>query len=121
MATVLIVDDLEDYALVAAVLLRHWGHDVQVAGDAVEALDACRRNRPDVVLLDLTLPGMNGYDLAKQLRDEFGAATPRLIAVSGLSQPNDIRRSADVGIEAHFIKPVDFGQLKACIDGDSEQ
>jgi CheY-like chemotaxis protein len=119
MANVLIVDDFADYAKTAATLLRQAGHSVQVASSGEEALDACRQRRPDAVLLDIELPRMSGHDLAKCLHDEFGAATPRLIAITGYSKRDDRRLSANAGIDMHFVKPVDFNHLRAILDKPS--
>jgi CheY-like chemotaxis protein len=116
MARILIVDDFADFAKTAATLLRQSGHTVTVANSGEEALDACRRQRPDAVLLDIELPRMNGYDLAKNLRDEFGAATPRLIAITGNGRDDDRRHSANAGIDVHLVKPVDFNSLREMLD-----
>jgi two-component system, sensor histidine kinase len=113
---VLIVEDFADCAKTTATLLRHLGHSVQIASNGPTALAACRADRPDAVLLDIGLPGMSGYDFAKSLRAELGAATPPLIAVTGYGQTCDRQRSADVGIDVHLVKPVDFNELKAVLE-----
>ena len=76
-----------------------------------EALAACRQQRPDAVLLDIGLPGMSGFEVAKQLRDEFGSATPFLVAVTGYGRVGDYRQSAAAGIDVHLVKPVDMNEL----------
>ena len=115
MAAILLVDDFDDYAETLAFMLRHWGHTVEVARTGAEAI--VRRDRPDVVLLEIGLPDMTGYNVAKRLREEFGAATPRLIAVTGYGQPNDVRRCHEAGFERHLLKPVDPNELRAVIEG----
>jgi CheY-like chemotaxis protein len=114
---ILIVEDFADCARTTATLLRHLGHSVQIAGNGPAAPDACRSDRPDAVLLDLGLPGMSGYDFASSLRAELGAATPPLIALTGYGQTSDRQRSADVGIDIHLVKPVDFNELKTVLEG----
>ena len=113
--SILLAEDFDDCATTTAALLRHFGHTVRVTRDGTETIDACRVELPDVVLLDIGLPKMNGYDVAIRLREEFGAATPRLIALTGYGQPADQRRSAELGIETHLIKPVDMSELNSLL------
>jgi CheY-like chemotaxis protein len=108
---ILLVEDFADCAAVTAVVLRQFGYTVQVACNGPEALAACRLERPDAVLLDIGLPGMSGFEVAKQLRDEFGSATPFLIAVTGYGRMGDYRQSATAGIDVHLVKPVDMNEL----------
>ena len=96
-------------------MLRHSGHAVRVTRDGRDTIAACRVERPDVVLLDFGLPKLNGHDIAVRLREEFGAATPRLIALTGCGQSADRRRSAELGIEADLIRPVDMSELNALL------
>jgi two-component system CheB/CheR fusion protein len=109
---VLVVDDELDLALTLAELLRTQGHEVEVAHDGQAALDCASSFAPDVVLLDLGLPGMNGYELARRLRERLGAA-PRLVAVSGY--PRDDRRTREAGFDDHVIKPPTPEQLAAVL------
>ena len=110
---ILMVDDNEDAAELLATSLRERGHRVHVALDPVEALEAVRREAPDVAFLDIGLPVMDGYELAEQLRAELGARCPRLIAITGYGQENDRKRSAAAGFALHLVKPV---QLAAVLD-----
>lgn len=113
---VLVVDDNRDAAELLAEVLQAVGHEVMVAGDAAEALGLVRGAfKPDVAVLDIGLPVMDGYGLASRLQAELGAAAPRLIAVSGYGQQRDRERSAQAGFAAHFVKPVDLQQLLALI------
>lgn len=73
MTKVLIVDDLVDYTRCAATIFRRWGYEVQVANSGPEAFDACRRDKPDVILLDIGMPGVTGYEVTIQLREVFAA------------------------------------------------
>ena len=108
---ILLVEDYPDCAAMTAVVLNQYGYTVRVARNGSDALAACRQQRPDAVLLDIGLPGMSGFEVAKQLRDEFGPATPYLVAVTGYSRPTDFRQSAAAGIDVHLVKPVDMNEL----------
>jgi len=103
---VLVVDDNVDAAISLEVLLRHMGHEVRVAHDGAAALGAAQAFQPDVVFLDIALPGMSGYDVAKSLRDAATGVT-RIVALTGYSQQDDVRRSREAGFDAHLVKPVD--------------
>lgn len=104
---VLVVDDNIDAAHSLATLLRLGGHDVQVAHDGGEALQMATAQQPEVVVLDIGLPVMNGFDVAKRLRQQRGdAKTPLLVALTGWGQPEDRERSFEAGFDAHLVKPV---------------
>ncbi len=108
---VLIVEDNKDGADSLAMLLSQIGHQVQIAHTGSEALQTAIALRPEVVLLDIGLPGMNGYDLAKQLRGlpDFGSTV--LIAMTGYGQEDDKQRSREAGCNHHLVKPVDLQLL----------
>ncbi|HEY6863813.1 MAG TPA: PAS domain S-box protein [Burkholderiales bacterium] len=109
---VLVVEDNRDAADTLAAAVRSWGHVVQVAYDGTSALEAARDFRPDVALLDIGLPGLNGYQLADRLKSHFGEDELLLIAVSGYAQEEDLERSLNAGIARHFAKPVDLELLR---------
>ena len=104
---VLVVDDNADNALLLAETLGAWGHETRMASDGAEALAIAVDFAPEVVLLDIGLPGMDGYELGRELRDLDGFDAVRLIAVSGYGQANDLDRSRGARFEAHLVKPVD--------------
>jgi CheY-like chemotaxis protein len=106
---VLVVDDNVTSAQSLAVVLKLEGHDVQVAHDGGLALEAVRSFRPDVVLLDIGLPGMDGYEVARRLRQEPGLAAgiALLVAVTGYAEDEARRRSREAGFDHHLVKPVD--------------
>lgn len=118
---VLVVDDSSDTADAMALLIEQWGHDVAVAGDGLQALSTARDFQPDVCLLDLGLPEMDGYEVGERLRAEQGGTRPlRLVALSGYSQPRDRERTARIGFDAHLAKPVDLQVLAALIARESD-
>ena len=105
---ILLVEDDGDLAETLAALLRIYGHEVQVARDGPTALRLAADQPPDVGLLDLGLPGgMDGYEVARRLREQEVDKLPLLIAVTGSGQDEDRRRSTEAGIHLHLLKPVD--------------
>jgi PAS domain S-box-containing protein len=112
----LLVDDHRHAAEMMAELLRAAGHEVVVAFDGPSALGSAPSFRPHVALLDIGLPVMDGYDLARKLRAALPSA-PRLVAISGYGQEHDRRRSEEAGFEAHLVKPVQAAQVLAAVDG----
>jgi PAS domain S-box-containing protein len=115
---VLVVDDNEDAAVMLAEVLQSVGHQVETAGDAAEAMRVVRRFQPEVAILDIGLPVMDGYALAVRLREEHGPAAPRMIAVTGYGQQTDRERSLRSGFSAHLVKPVDVQALIELISLD---
>jgi PAS domain S-box-containing protein len=113
---VLVVDDNVDSARSMALLLgRMWGQEVEVALDGEEALARASSFRPDLVLLDLGLPGLSGYDVAERLRGPGGSVAPMLVAMTGWGNDDDLRRSSAAGFAHHLVKPVDLDRLRALI------
>ena len=110
-ARVLVVDDNADTARGMALLLKFYGHDVQTANDGRAAINLAQVYRPDIVLLDIGLPGMDGYQVAARLRQEEALKGSVIIAVSGYGQEEDRRRSREAGFDHHMVKPVDHNAL----------
>jgi signal transduction histidine kinase/DNA-binding response OmpR family regulator len=108
---VLVVDDNADAADSLAQLLRISGHQVKVAYDGLAAVDAATSFQPQAAVLDLGLPGLDGYELACRLRDDFVEDELLLIALSGYGRSEDVRRAAESGFQQHFVKPVDLTAL----------
>jgi two-component system OmpR family response regulator len=106
-AQVLVVEDHADTVESMAKLLELFGHEVQIARDGPQAIAAARRWRPEFILLDLGLPGMDGYEVARRLRQEGPCQETVVIAVTGYGQPEDRERSRAAGIDHHLLKPVD--------------
>ena len=113
----LLVEDNVDAAEALAELLRLWGHEVQVVHDGAAAVDAVRLHRPDVVLLDIGLPGMDGYEVAASLRAEPELRPHRMIALTGYGQEADRHRSRNAGFDHHLVKPVNLEELRALVVG----
>ena len=101
---VLVVDDNEDAADSLAQLLKRSGHQVEVAYTGMSALARVRSHCPEIVLCDLGLPELSGYEFAKAIRREC-PHTIRLVAISGYAQPEDVRKSLESGFDAHVAKP----------------
>jgi signal transduction histidine kinase len=110
---VLVVDDNNDAADSLAQLLRVAGHEVQVCNDGPEALTTYVTFQPEIVLLDIGLPGMDGYEVARRLRSQTNNGKPLLVALTGYGQAEDIRRSLEAGFDHHFVKPADLAALSA--------
>jgi len=113
---VLVVDDNQDAAEALSYLLSRAGHKVEVAGDASQALSAVDAFRPQIAILDIGLPVVDGYELGRELRERLGDATPILIALSGYGQEQDRRRSEQAGFASHLVKPVDAKTLINLVD-----
>jgi CheY-like chemotaxis protein len=110
-ARILVVDDNADMASSLMTLLQLIGNEVEAALDGPSAIEAARRLEPEFVLLDIGLPGMDGYEVARKLRQEPCCKATVIIAVSGYGQEEDRRRSREAGFDHHLVKPVDFDKL----------
>jgi CheY-like chemotaxis protein len=116
---VLVVEDDPDLAVDLAGWLDLRGHRARVAPDGPTALQAVEDDSPDVVLLDIGLPGIDGFEVARRVRDDISPAMPKsplVIAVTGRSDDEDLRRSRQAGIHLHLTKPVDVEQLSHVLE-----
>jgi CheY-like chemotaxis protein/anti-sigma regulatory factor (Ser/Thr protein kinase) len=107
---ILVVDDNQDSAYFLALLLEHHGHEVRQAHDGLEAVEAAAAFQPDVVLLDIGLPVLDGYEAAQRIRQQLGSELV-LVALTGWGHESDRRRSEAAGFNAHLVKPVDNDAL----------
>ena len=108
---ILVADDNQDGREMLAYLLSREGHVVAVAEDGQQALDKAVEFGPDAAILDIGMPGLNGYDLARRLRDRNRESPLLLVALSGLGQEEDKARAVEAGFDRHFTKPVDVNAL----------
>ena len=104
---VLVVDDNQDLALSSSLLLELQGHEVAVAFDGRQALEVAREFRPEVALLDVGLPHIDGYELARQLRCEYGPEV-LLIIITAYARDNPRRQAYEAYFDHHFTKPLDY-------------
>jgi DNA-binding response OmpR family regulator len=118
---ILVVDDNHDAADSLGLLLQADGADVQVAYDGQAALAAAAQFGPCTVLLDLGMPGMDGYDVARELRRDPRWQALRIIALTGWGQEADRRKTSEYGFDFHMTKPIDLDALKAWLTGDGKQ
>jgi PAS domain S-box-containing protein len=109
---IIVVDDNHDSADTLAVLLRKLGHQVHTAYNGQRALELAAELRPDLMVVDLGMPGMSGYDVAKRLKSQPASECPVLAAMTGWGQEDDQRRSREAGFDCHLVKPVDLKTLE---------
>jgi signal transduction histidine kinase len=106
-----LVDDNADIRETMSELLSSWGHRVEVAGDGLSGVELISRCRPDLAIIDIGLPKLDGYGVATEVRRRLGNGHPRLVAVSGYGQEADRKRSMEVGFDVHLVKPVDVDSI----------
>jgi len=109
---VLVAEDNADAANALAALLALSGHGVKIVSDGVSVVEEARVFRPEVAILDIGLPGLNGYEVAERIRTESWGSTLPLIALTGWGQEDDKRRAKEAGFDHHFTKPIDFSTLE---------
>jgi CheY-like chemotaxis protein len=104
---VLVVDDNRDAAASLAMMLSLDGHDTRTAQDGLEGLELAEAFRPEVILLDIGMPKLNGYDVCRRIREQPWGKGIFIVAVTGWGQEEDRRRSQEAGFDRHLVKPVD--------------
>ena len=112
---ILVVDDNEDNAESLALVLRRLGNEVLTAYDGKAAVEKAQSFSPDVVLLDIGLPILDGLEVARRVRERHGTLRPVLVAITGLGRPEDLRRSAEAGFDHHLVKPIDLPSLEGLL------
>jgi CheY-like chemotaxis protein len=121
---VLVVDDNVASADSLGLIVKLWGHESRVSHSGPEAIDEAKFFRPDVVLLDIGLPGMDGYAVARALRSHPHLSGVVLIAMTGYGREEDRRRTRDAGFDEHLVKPLDLDALEGMLaqlgDPDAE-
>ena len=108
---ILVADDFPQAAETLSELLRQEGYEVQIAQDGLEAFRAAERSHPDVIVLDLAMPELNGYDAARKIREQPWGKEIAIIALTGWGQEDDRRKSKEAGFDGHLVKPVDYDKL----------
>jgi CheY-like chemotaxis protein len=114
-ARILVVDDNKDGAESLSILLSMRGHDVRTAYDGASALHIAHEHRPHLVLLDIGMPGMNGYEVARRLREDADLSQSVFAAVTGYTQEDDVRRSREAGFKHHLTKPASLTAIEALL------
>ena len=112
----LIVDDNRDFATSLAALLGEFGHETHVANDGDAGVALAEERQPDAVLLDIGLPGMDGYEVARRIRNSNALASVMLVALSGYGQEEDRRLAREAGFDHYLVKPIDAAELVNIID-----
>jgi CheY-like chemotaxis protein len=115
MRRVLVADDNEDAGESLAMLLRLDGHEVQVTNNGTDAVSLFDKMQPDVVILDIGMPGLSGYEVAGRIRGRDAGKEAMLIAVTGWGQQADKARASQAGFDHHFTKPVEPDSLSALL------
>jgi signal transduction histidine kinase len=113
---VLVVEDNQDAQDALRVLLEIWGHEVLVAGDGSSGIQAALAHRPDIALVDLGLPSVDGYEVARQVRAALGASAPLLIALTGYGAPEQRSQALAAGFDLHIVKPVEPDRLATLLE-----
>jgi CheY-like chemotaxis protein len=113
---VLVADDNEDSAETLSLLLQALGNDVRTVHDGRRAVEESEAFRPDVALLDIGMPGLDGYEVARLIRSKPWGAGIVLIALTGWGEEEDVRRSREAGFDRHLLKPIDIAPLREALD-----
>src|SRR5262249_28359161 len=113
---ILLVEDNRDAADSLALMLSLYGHEVRVARDGPSGLAAAREDTFDVILMDIGLPGMDGWEVARRIRSQPVLPRPCIIAVSGYGQEAERKRSYEAGMDLHLVKPLDLRELERILD-----
>ncbi len=117
---VLIADDNEDAADMLAMILDSKGHEVRVAHDGLEAVTSAEAFSPDVALLDIGMPELDGHQVAEKIREMAGSSV-MLVAVTGWSEPGVAHGQTYAGFDHHLVKPIDLERLTACLSQQQKQ
>lgn len=113
---VLVVDDNKDSAQTLGMMLKIMGNDVRTAHDGLEAIEQAADYRPHVILLDLGMPKLNGYDVCRRIREQDWGSDMMIIALTGWGQAEDRQRTKEAGFDHHLVKPVDVAKLNELLE-----
>jgi CheY-like chemotaxis protein len=112
---ILVIEDDADAREMMRLLLSRDGHHVEVAEDGFSGIERLRTLRPEIALIDVGLPGMDGYEVARVTRSDSPDTRPYLVAVTGYGQARDVELAHEAGFDAHLVKPVQFAELRRLI------
>src|SRR5688572_4639983 len=112
---VLVVDDNVDSAALLEILLSEDGHEVRMAHDGHQAIETVGLFRPEVMFLDIGLPGMSGHEVARKLRETHPKGTLTIVALTGFGHDEERKRSAESGMDHHVLKPLDLDELQTML------
>jgi CheY-like chemotaxis protein len=112
---ILVADDNRDAAETLSILLEVMGHEVRTVHDGQAAVEAADSFDPELVLLDIGMPGLNGYDTCRRIRAQAAGAGRTVVAVTGWGQPHDVQSAHEAGFDRHLVKPVDMDTLMELI------
>ncbi len=115
---VLVIEDNVDAAETLREVLLAWGHSVEIAFDGRSGLEKARTFRPEIVLCDIGLPKMDGYEVARAIRSDSALASTYLVAVTGYATAEDQREAADAGFDRHIAKPASIDAIEEALAGD---
>jgi CheY-like chemotaxis protein len=110
-----VVDDNLDSGRTLSMLLKVRGHEVRTAGDGLEAIATAEEFQPDIILMDVGMPKLNGYEATRRLREKPFGKDIMIVALTGWGQASDVASSIEAGCSAHLVKPVDFASLERLI------
>jgi two-component system CheB/CheR fusion protein len=113
---ILVVDDEPDAVMSTSMLLQAWGYDVCTASDGLGALEIATLEQPDVIMLDLVMPGLSGFELARRLREKDYFRRPFLIGQTGFADEEHRRQALEAGIDISFAKPLNCDVLKSILE-----
>jgi CheY-like chemotaxis protein len=113
---ILVIDDNQDSADSLAMMLELMGHEVRSANDGLAGLETAQEFRPEVMFLDILMPRLSGYDLARSIREQQWGKQVLLVALSGWGRDDDQRRVREAGFNHHLVKPVDFDAILALLN-----
>jgi CheY-like chemotaxis protein len=118
---ILVVDDNVDGAVTLSVILKHMGHSVRITHDGASALAVAPEFKPQLILMDIGMPGMDGYETCSRMRAADWSASVRIVALTGWGQEEDKRKAQRAGFDEHMVKPIDRRTLMALVDGTLDQ
>jgi CheY-like chemotaxis protein len=113
---ILVADDNEDSLASMALMIKILGNDVRTAADGIEAIEMAESFRPSLILLDIGMPKLNGYDVCRRIREQTWGADVVIVALTGYGQEDDKRQAKEAGFNRHLVKPVGLDAIRKLLD-----